>query len=116
MGNKSTIFIAKGKHHFPPKVSLPVREKNQKNQVHKGREQFWSLLLVAVNIAVTAFITVVVMEVGEDTLGPYKRLECRATHFVGKTGKVRWWFKNLDQVQYILGKVFRYWSSSSSLK
>ena len=84
-----------------------MREKNQKNQVHKGREQFWSLVLVAVNIAVTAFITVVVMEVGEDTLGPYQRLECQATHFVGKTDKVRWWFKNLDQVKYILGKVFR---------
>ena len=88
-------------------MTLPVRETNQKNQVHKGKEQFWSLLMVAANIAVTAIITVFAMEVGEDTLGgPSKDLasllEC-STNTVGKTGALRWWFKNLDRVQYSLG-------------
>ena len=116
MGNKSLIFIFNAicvhirSCHFPLKVSLPVREANQKNQVHKGREQFWSLLLVAVNIAVTAFITVVVMEVGEDTLGPSKDLasllKCPTLLVAGpgrKTGTLRWWFKNFDRVDYIIG-------------
>ena len=84
-----------------------MREANQKNQVHKGREQFWSLLIVAVNIAVTAFITVVVMEVGEDTLGPSRDLAsllgCTVPAGLGKTETLRYWFKNLDRVQYILG-------------
>ena len=87
-----------------------MREANQKDQVHKGREQFWSLFLVAVNIAVTAFVTVVVMEVGEDTLGPSRNLasllECvTTTSHEGKTELLRYWFKNLDQAQYILGNI-----------
>ena len=90
-------------------MSLPVREANQKNQVHKGREQFWSLLCVAVNIAVTAFITIVVMEVGEDTLGPSRDLAsllgCEVPAGMGKTETLRYWFKNLDRVQYILGNM-----------
>ena len=90
-------------------MTLPVREANQRNQVHKGREQFWSLLLVAANIAVTAFVTVVVMEVGEDTLGQSRELvslfKClRNFHEPGKTDAIHRWFKSLDQVQYILGK------------
>ena len=103
-------------------MSLPVREANERNQVHKGREQFWSLFLVAVNIAVTAFVTVVLMEVGEDTLGPSKDLasllgcptRLAETGPGWKTGTLRWWFKNLDRVDYIIGNRdvhFRYWHS-----
>ena len=78
-----------------------MREAEQQNQVHKGKEQFWSLLLVAVNILVTSIITVVIMEVEDDTLGI---LECQIhLDTLGKTEAFRWWFKNLDRVQYIIG-------------
>ena len=70
------------------------------DQVHKGREQFWSLLLVAINITVTAVINLAVMEIGEDTDVAKSLLNCSAG---GKSGSLRWWFQNLDRYQYIIG-------------
>ena len=70
------------------------------NQVHKGREQFWSLLLVAINITVTAVITLAVMEIGEDTDVARSTLHCLAG---GRTGSLRWWFQYLDRYQYVIG-------------
>ena len=109
-------------------VSVPVREADQKNQVEKphkthllnlesqdhlkdnlssfksvtqGREQFWSLLLVAINIVVTSVITLAMMEVGEDAPTEIGNLlRCSSG---GKTGTLRWWFQNLDRYQYIVG-------------
>ena len=70
------------------------------DQVHKGREQFWSLVLVAINIAVTAVITLAVMEIGKDTKVAKSLLNCSAG---GRIGSLRWWFQNLDRYQYIIG-------------
>ena len=85
---------------------MPVREANQKNQVHKGREQFWSLIMVAVNIAVTAFVTIIVMEVDENATGPSKNLvtllKCD-NPLNSKTERLREWFDTLDQQKYLLG-------------
>ena len=87
-------------------MSLPVREANQKNQVHKGREQFWCLIMVAVNIAVTAFVTIIVMEVDENATGPSKNLvtllKCD-NPLNSKTERLREWFDTLDQQKYLLG-------------
>ena len=69
--------------------------------MHKGREQFWSLLLVAINIVVTSVITLAMMEVGEDAPTEIGNLlRCSSG---GKTGTLRWWFQNLDRYQYIVG-------------
>ena len=38
-------------------VTLPVRKTQEGTQVHKGRETFWSLVLVATNLLATALIT-----------------------------------------------------------
>ena len=70
--------------------------------MHKGREQFWSLLLVAINITVTAVVTLAVMEIGEDTL------RSPTDHCSDESGIVRWWFQNLDRYQYIIGKTDEY--------
>ena len=38
-------------------VTLPVRKTQEGTQVHKGRETFWSLVLVGTNLLATALIT-----------------------------------------------------------
>ena len=38
-------------------VTLPVRKTQEGSQVHKGRETFWSLVLVGINLLATALIT-----------------------------------------------------------
>merc|ERR1719500_2145793 len=38
-------------------VTLPVRKTQEGAQVHKGRETFWSLVLVGINLLATALIT-----------------------------------------------------------
>ena len=68
--------------------------------MHKGREQFWSLLLVAINIVVTAVITLATMEIGEDML----RSPTDIAHLLHcSSGNLRWWFQNLNRYQYIIG-------------
>ena len=68
--------------------------------MHKGREQFWSLLLVAINIIVTAVTTLATMEIGEDML----RSPTDIAHLLHcSSGNLRWWFQNLNRYQYIIG-------------
>ena len=100
-------------------MSLPVREANQKNQVHKGREQFWCLIIVAVNIAVTAFVTIIVMEVDENATGPSKNLitllKCD-NPLNSKTERLREWFDTLDQQMYFLGEGnINFWLSNINI-
>ena len=38
-------------------VTLPVRKSREGAQVHKGRETFWSLVLVGINLLATTLIT-----------------------------------------------------------
>ena len=72
--------------------------------MNKGREQFWSLLLVAINIIVTSMITLATMEIGEDTLRSTadlaNLLHCSLN---GNKDTLRRWFKNLDRYQYVIG-------------
>ena len=114
-------------------MSVPVREADQKNQVqnkshkklklesqdhlndnisslkfetqvHKGREQFWSLLLVAINIITNNIITMAMMEIGEDALrSPTDLANLLHCSSGGKAGTLRWWFQNLDRYQYVIG-------------
>ena len=73
--------------------------------MNKGREQFWSLLLVAINIIVTSMITLATMEIGEDTLRSTadlaNLLHCSLN---GNKDTLRRWFQNLDRYQYVIGK------------
>ena len=74
--------------------------------MHKGREQFWSLLLIAINIIVVSVITLAMMEIGEDAPTDIGNLlRCSSG---GKTGTLRWWFQNLDRYQYIVGNADKY--------
>ena len=71
-------------------------------QVHKGREQFWSLLLVAINILVTAVITLAMMEIGENVPTDIGNLlRCSPGR---EKSTLRWWFHSIDRYQYIIGK------------
>ena len=77
--------------------------------MHKGREQFWSLLLVAANITVTAVFTLAMMEIGGEDTAVLRSTTDVASSILpcsddGKTGTLRWWFQNLDRYQYIIGK------------
>ena len=79
--------------------------------MHKGREQFWSLLLIAINITVTAAITLAMMDYSEETLQAStdvaNTLNC---YDDGNTGILRLWFQNLDRYQYIIGDTNEYYS------
>ena len=50
-------------------VTLPVRKTREGAQVHKGRETFWSLVLVGINLLATALITSALINWSEDTPG-----------------------------------------------
>ena len=62
--------------------------------------------MVAVNIAVTAFVAIIVMEVDENATGPSKNLvtllKCD-NPLNSKTERLREWFDTLDQQKYLLG-------------
>ena len=77
------------------------------NQVHKGREQFWSLFLVAANITVTAVFTLAMMEAGGEDPVLRSSTDVASSPLLcsggNKTGSLRWWFQNLDRYQYIIG-------------
>ena len=77
--------------------------------MHKGREQFWSLLLIGINITVTSAITLAMMEISEDPLQAStdvaNTLNCSDE---GNTGILRLWFQNLDRYQYIIGDTIDY--------
>ena len=77
-------------------------------QVHKGREQFWSLFFVGINIIATCVITLAMMEIGEDALrSPTDLASLLHCSYEGKTGFVRWWFHHLDRYQFSIGNTDR---------